>query len=158
MLNTLWGSGSYLSSIFNSNYVKSSNWCRGSDLRCSKTLHWTNTVILQRRKRTRVAKEGQATAEEEMARRDCSRGLWHGGTHIKSTEGTPFNGLINHNKMSDEDFSSESWDFNPIKTMILNNLDATHRSVWNTSHLRWDNIWYSTTPLREAINTMVFVC
>ena len=56
--------------------------------------------------------------------------------------------------MSDEDFSSllpESWDFKPIKTMILNDLDATNQSI--------GLVFYDATERKGvAISTTVFVC
>ena len=73
---------------------------------------------------------------KEMARRECSRELWHSVAHIKSTEivkGTPFNGeqdatcrwrffIIITRIMEQSSIPSKSW------SGMIWRLSATHRS------------------------------
>ena len=136
------------SSIFNSNYVGPNGDAQVEQL--DETLDWT--ITLPRWKCTRVAKEGHPTAEAQKK--------WREGT---AAEGFNMAEHISNLRIvrklqkepHDKNFSSLSYmfNFNPIKIMILNHLEASsnpspRRSVWCTSHLRRDKIWYSTT-LRE---------
>ena len=113
------------SSIFNSNYVGPNGDAQVKQL--DETLDWT--ITLPRWKCTRVAKEGHPTAAEAQKK-------WREGTAAEGFDmAEHISNLRTVRKLQkephDETFSSLSWDmfnFNPIKIMILNHLEAFSNS------------------------------